>query len=117
MQAFEDLKLDHLVGRPDNDVARCNLDSGIANLEPLTAASRELDADIEFIIVAYLSARAPSHAGVTDRLDNPGPGEIVLFDVSIERGWKAMRDLPFPIACTEHRLPDVGAVPQGNIAR
>jgi hypothetical protein len=115
MQTFENLELDYLVGRPDYDIARCDLDSRVANLEPLTAASRELDADVKFIIVANLSARALSHAGVTDRRNNPGPGEIVLFHVSVERRRKATRNLPFPIACTEHRLPRVGAVPGRDI--
>src|ERR1700677_1631016 len=99
MQTFENLEFDYLVGRPDYDIASRDLDARIANLEPLTAASRELDTDVEFIIVADLSARALSHAGVTDCLNNPGPGEIVLFHVSIERRREATRNLPFPIAC------------------
>ena len=73
MEVFENVGQDHLVGSPDNDIARCDLDSRIASLEWLAAARSELHADMEFVIVTNLSARALSHAGVTDCFNNLGP--------------------------------------------
>ena len=74
MQAFEDLELDHLVGRPDYDIASCDFDSRIANLEALPPSCRELHANIELIIVPHLTTRALPCTGVTYCLDNPGSG-------------------------------------------
>src|SRR3984957_5560372 len=115
MQALENLKLDHLICRPDHDIARCDFHPRVADLEPLAAAGRELNTDIEFVIVANMSARALPRARVANRFDNPGSSEIVLFDVSIERRRKTMRNLPFPVARAEHRFPGICAVPEGNI--
>jgi hypothetical protein len=58
---------------------------------------------------------ALSRAGVTHSLDNAGSGEVVMFDVGIERRGKAVWYLPVAIAGTEHRLPGVRAVAQRNV--
>src|SRR5260370_13460525 len=102
MQTLNHLKFHCLVGRPHDNIASCDFDSRIANLEALPPSCRELHANIELIIVPHLTTRALPCAGVTYCLDNPGSGEVVLFDVCVKRSRKPSWDLPLALAGAQH---------------
>lgn len=102
MQALKNLKFHCLARCPYDDITGCNFNATIANPKAFPPSSRELHANVELVIVADLATPALPCAGVAHRLDNPGSGEVMLFDVGVERSRKAMWDLPLAVAGTKH---------------
>lgn len=100
MESLKDLKLHYLVRRRDNNITGRNFKPRGASLEALPPVSRDLDANVKLVIVSHLATGTLTCSGVAYHLDNSGSGEVVLFDVSVERSRKAAWHLPFPVAGT-----------------